>query len=94
MGALIRAHDWAATPLGSKEEWPQPLRTLIDLMLGARQPSYIVWGPELSSLYNDGYIPILVAKHPRVLGKSYPEVWPEIWDEYRPVIEATLAGEA
>ena len=27
MGALIRAMDWSATPLGPPEGWPQSLRT-------------------------------------------------------------------
>ncbi len=94
MGALIRAHDWAATPLGPIQGWPQSLRTLVDLMLGARQPAYIAWGPELTSLHNAGYIPILGSKHPGALGKPYAELWPEIWDEYRPLVAATIAGEA
>ncbi len=94
MGALIRSHDWAATPLGPIERWPQSLRTLVDLMLGSRQPAYIAWGPELTSLHNAGYIPILEGKYPGALGKPYAELWPEIWDEYRPIVEATMAGEA
>lgn len=28
MGALIRAHDWATTPLGAPQDWPASLRTL------------------------------------------------------------------
>ena len=34
MAHLIRAHDWAATPLGPVREWPAHLRTVVDLMLG------------------------------------------------------------
>ncbi len=94
MGARIRAHDWAATPLGPLESWPPSLRTAVDLLLAARQPVYVAWGPELTSLYNDGYIPILGAKHPDGLGQPYAALFAEIWDEYRPLAEATLAGEA
>jgi PAS domain S-box-containing protein len=94
MGALIRSHDWGATPLGPIETWPQSLRTLVDLMLDARQPAYIAWGPELTSLHNAAYIPILESKHPGALGKPFAELWPEIWDEYRSIVEATMAGEA
>jgi hypothetical protein len=32
MGALIRAYDWSATPLGLSEGWSQPLKTLIGVM--------------------------------------------------------------
>jgi two-component sensor histidine kinase len=94
MGERIRSHDWAATSLGPIQTWPQSLRTMVDLMLASQQPVYIAWGPELTSLYNDSYVPILGSKHPEALGKPYLEVWPEIWDEYRPIVAATMAGEA
>jgi PAS domain S-box-containing protein len=94
MAERIRSHNWQATPLGPIEAWPQNLRTAVDLMLDARQPVYIAWGAALTSLYNKGYIPILGAKHHEALGRPCDEVFAEIWDEYRPVVEATLAGEA
>jgi PAS domain S-box-containing protein len=94
MGERIRSHDWAATPLGPIQTWPQSLRTLVDLMLASQHPVYIAWGAELTSLYNDRYVPILGPKHPETLGKPYQEAWQEIWDEYRPIVAATMAGEA
>lgn len=45
---FIRAHDWAATPLGPREGWPQSLRTLVDVMLGSAQPMFVAWGPSAS----------------------------------------------
>ena len=36
MGALTRAYDWAAHPLGRPEAWPQPLRTAMRLILKHR----------------------------------------------------------
>ena len=94
MGERIRTYEWAATPLGPIETWPQSLRTLVDLMLASQQPAYISWGAECTSLYNDGYVPILGTKHPAALGKPYRRVWPELWEEYQPTIAATMAGEA
>ena len=45
------------------------------------------WGPDLTVLYNDGYIPMLGNKHPqRALGLPGREVWSEVW----PVIEPLL----
>ena len=63
-------------------------------MLCGKQPAYVAFGPELTSLYNDGYIPILGTKHPKALGQPYSEVWPEIWDRSIPLIDAVMAGEA
>ena len=34
MGALIRQHDWASTPLGPIGLWPDGLRTAIDIAEG------------------------------------------------------------
>lgn len=94
MGARLRAFEWATTPLGPADGWPHALRTAVAMMLRSHQPVYIAWGPEQTSLYNDGYIPILGTRHPGALGKPYREVWPEIWDEFRPIVDATMAGEA
>ena len=93
MGALLRAHDWSSSPLSDPSTWPQPLRTAVSLMLGAAQPVYIAWGHELTSLYNDGYLPILGAKHPG-LGLPFFELWGEIEDQFQPIVDATLAGDA
>jgi PAS domain S-box-containing protein len=94
MAERIRAHDWAATPLGLIEAWPYSLRTVVDLMLNASQPTYIAVGPDHTLLYNDALIAILGDKHPGALGRPFAEVWAEVWDEFRPVVAATMAGEA
>lgn len=94
MGERIRIHDWSATPLGPIQAWPQSLKSLVDLMLAAKEAVSIAWGPELTLLYNDGYAPILGDGHPAALGGSYPEAWRDAWDERRPFVEAALAGEA
>lgn len=70
------------------------LRTAVSLMLGSRQPVYIAWGDQLTTLYNDAYIPIMGIKHPDALGHSYRDVWPEIWERSRRSIAATLRGQA
>jgi PAS domain S-box-containing protein len=93
-GELMRRYDWASSPLGLPHTWPPALRTAVSLMLGARQPVYIAWGPELISLYNDGYLSIVGDKHPGGFGTPFRELWAEIWDEFRPIVEATMAGQA
>ena len=92
-GALMRAHDWSASPLGSPDLWPSALRTAVSLMLGSVQPVYIAWGPDLISLYNDGYLPIVGDKHPAI-GQPYATLWAEIWPSFQPIVAATLAGKS
>ncbi len=94
MGARIREHDWSATPLGPAHAWPSELKTAVNLMLGATQPVYVAYGPELISLYNDGYLPIVGTKHPEGFGAPFSKLWQEIWADFEPIVAATLSGEA
>ena len=70
MGKRVRAFDWASTALGSPEQWPVSLRTLVNLLLASTQPMFVAWGPERTWLYNDAFIPILGRKHPEALGRQ------------------------
>ena len=94
MGALMRAHDWSASPLGPPESWPQPLRTVVGLLLQSRFPMFVAWGDALGFLYNDPYAEILGAKHPRALGRRFHDIWSEIWPDISPLIDAAMAGQA
>jgi PAS domain S-box-containing protein len=94
MGALIRAHDWAATPLGQPAGWPYGLATLVSVMLGSNQPMFIAWGRERTLLYNDAYAEILVRKHPAALGRDLLEVWHEIRADLLPIVDKAYGGES
>jgi len=37
----MRAIDWAATPLGPVEMWPQSLRTCVRIVLTSQQPMFV-----------------------------------------------------
>ncbi len=93
-GALMRAHDWASSPIGPPETWPQSLRTIVSLLLPSKFPMFVAWGPELTFLYNEAYAPILGAKHPRAMGQPFKDIWFEIWSDISPLIDRALAGEA
>jgi signal transduction histidine kinase/ActR/RegA family two-component response regulator len=95
LGNLIRAKDWATTPLGPVETWPESLRTSVSICLNCSFPILIWWGPELVKIYNDAYAEIIAAKHPHALGNPGRAVWPEIWDIIGPMLGRVLdAGEA
>ncbi|MEO8359606.1 MAG: ATP-binding protein [Vicinamibacteria bacterium] len=85
--ALIRAIDWATTPLGPMADWPQSLKTTVSTMLHSRHPMFLWWSPELIQFYNDAYAPSFGrGKHPRAMGQPGKECWPEIWPIIGPQI--------
>ena len=92
MGERIAAFDWSSTPLGPIQEWPQSLRTAVNILLSSRYAMWMAWGPELTMLYNDAYRPTLGIKHPRALGTPASAVWAEIWHDIGPLIESVLAS--
>ena len=94
MAGLIRSHDWAQTSLGEPVSWPQSLKTLVDVMLRGNQPTHIVWGPEQTLIYNDGYAQVLGGKHPSALGRPFLAVWSEIATDLQPLVDRAYAGES
>ena len=92
MGARVQAHDWSRTALGPIEAWPQSLRIALSIVLNSGFPTYLAWGPNLLSFYNDAYAPMLGTK-PEALGRPFPEVWPEAWSTVGPIAARALAGE-
>ena len=91
MGARIRGHDWAATPLGNPATWPQSLRSTLSVCLNSSIVSAIYWGVDFRVLYNDAYAPALAERHPRALGRPLGEVWSEIWDVLGPQLTSVVS---
>ena len=93
MGALMRAFDWAATPLGPPDTWPAVLKASVRLLLTSNHPMFIWWGPELIQFYNDGYRRTMGPElHPRALGQPGRECWRETWHIIGPDIAFVMAG--
>ncbi|WLH20836.1 hybrid sensor histidine kinase/response regulator [Pseudomonas simiae] len=93
MAERVRLHDWASSPLGPLEQWPDVLKTTVALCLASSFPQSIVWGPQLTMLYNDAFIPILGDK-PYALGRPFSEVWHEAWADIGPIANAAFEGHA
>ncbi len=90
MGPLVRDFDWARTPLGPLDRWPQSLQTAVSICMFSRFPILIWWGTDFIKIYNDAYCPILGAKHPQALGQRGQEVWAEIWHIIGPMLDGVL----
>src|ERR1700716_2014932 len=93
MGALTRAYDWSASPLGNPATWPQSLRTRLRILLNTNHPMFIWWGEGLIQFYNDAYRQTMgPERHPSALGQGGRECWAEIWDIVGPQIEQVMSG--
>jgi signal transduction histidine kinase/DNA-binding response OmpR family regulator len=93
--ALMRACNWAATKLGPPDGWPASLRAVVRVMLTSRFAMWMAWGPDLTFLCNDAYLPTVGIKRDWVIGSRSDRVWAEIWPDIGPRIQHVLAtGEA
>lgn len=94
MKELTRNHDWEQSSLGPVERWPQTLIATLGIILNSKFPMFLFWGPEHICFYNDAYRPSLgnSGKHPHALGKKGADVWPEIWEYIKPIIDRVLSG--
>ena len=94
MGDRIRSDPWSGTPLGEPRDWPQSLRTMVRVLLSTGHPTMILWGPELTCLYNDAFSRSLgPEKHPAILGAPGRLAWAEAWPTVGGQVEQVLRGE-
>jgi len=89
----IRSLDWENTELGPPENWPDSLKTIVGLILSSKFPKAIVWGPSLTTIYNDAFAPILGNK-PEAMGRSFRDIWSEVWADIGPFTEKAYQGES
>ncbi|MBL7489457.1 GGDEF domain-containing protein [Frankia sp. AgB1.9] len=92
-GRVMAAKDWSATTLGPAQGWSQSLCTSVGICLESRFPMIVMWGADLVYIYNDACIPHLGDKHPDAMGKTLHGVWPEVWDELRPLAAQVMSGD-
>ncbi|KAG4222602.1 hypothetical protein PC116_g28924 [Phytophthora cactorum] len=92
---FTRNIDWAATPLGPIETWSSELRSMANLVMGSPNPAAMYWGPEFTTMYNEAYVALAGAKHPKLMGQPYKDAWGELWPDLQPILEsAWKSGQA
>jgi PAS domain S-box-containing protein len=92
LGALIAAYDWSQTSLGSIADWPQSLKTTVNLLLLSPVPIVLLWNDDGVMIYNDAYSEFAGRRHPQLLGSKVREGWPEVADFNDNVMGVGLAG--
>ena len=93
LAQLVRQKDWSTTPLGAVEHWPERLKNALALCLDSKFATFVWWGSECTTLYNDAAIPHLRGRHPAALGMPARQIWAESWPDLEPFVTKALAGE-
>ncbi|SDS81736.1 Signal transduction histidine kinase [Actinoplanes derwentensis] len=86
----MSARAWPDTALGPVSAWPQSLRSAVRVVLSSRYPMLLLWGPDLTQLYNDAYSALIGDKHPAALGMDVRVTLAEGWDVLEPLIRGAM----
>ncbi len=93
LAALMRARDWAATPLGPAPGWPDALKYALRLILSSKQAMLIWWGPDALQFHNDAFRAAVGSQCTSdMLGRPGRESWGARWSAMGPGVEAIMAG--
>ncbi len=65
----------------------------MDIVIHSPMPMLLLWGPELSQIYNDGFALLAGNKHPQAFGQPTHLTWPELKDFTDPIYSAVLQGQ-
>jgi diguanylate cyclase (GGDEF)-like protein/PAS domain S-box-containing protein len=77
MAAWIRTHDWAATPLGPIQGWPQNLKAAVDMVLQMTVPAIVSWGSDGILINNDACLPLVRMRRAPSAVTGEEESWPD-----------------
>jgi signal transduction histidine kinase/ActR/RegA family two-component response regulator len=92
MERLVRAVDWASTPLGPPSAWPEGLCAALAILLESAIPMYLAWGSELVQFYNEAFRLLLGASRPLRLGRSARESFAAEWETLGPLLAEARLG--
>lgn len=93
MAAALKARNWSQSLLGAVDQWPDRLRSAVDLILGCPQAMLVLWGNDLVQIYNGAYSSLLGDRHPAELGVAAQQCWPALWRIGEPYYDRVRRGE-
>ncbi|KAI4717983.1 hypothetical protein E4T48_05811 [Aureobasidium sp. EXF-10727] len=91
----IKGFDWSSTSIGPIDRWPSRLSSMVLSICTNPDPRVVVWGENLTMIYNEACASLLGEKHPYAMGKSCSEIQAEIWPQMSKLFQpALLEGKA
>ncbi len=88
------SYDWSASRLGEPQQWPQALRLAADVMFNTPLPMLLVWGRDMTMLFNDAYGALAGPAYGRVPGGGVPPVMPPPLAVAGDALQRAWSGEA
>jgi PAS domain S-box-containing protein len=65
----------------------------VDIVIHSPMPMLLLWGPQLTQIYNDGFALLSGSKHPHAFGQPAHLIWPELREFTDPIYSAVLQGQ-
>jgi hypothetical protein len=69
--------DWSKMAIGPLERWSSRLQMMVSYLLANRFPLLLWWADQYCQIYNDPFQPLMRDKHPKFIGRSARECFPE-----------------
>jgi signal transduction histidine kinase/CheY-like chemotaxis protein len=76
---FFRNTRWQDTALGPLTSWSPELRLFTTFVLAESRAACLWWGDSLIAIYNQHYAPLACKAHPRLMGRTFREGYPELW---------------
>lgn len=92
MGNLMDGKNWAETPLGSKEDWPEDLHFAMRMCFSSNSPSGVCWDSDnYIFFYNDAWSHLLEDKDSLISVKPAREIFKNGWKSVKNCFEQVFS---
>ncbi|KAF1356035.1 hypothetical protein EJ07DRAFT_167875 [Lizonia empirigonia] len=84
---FFRETDWKKSSLGPLSTWSPTLRLFVGFVLADSRAACLWWGKDLVAIYNAHYAPLACGAHPKLMGSTFQDGFPELWSGIEPIFE-------
>lgn len=92
-GELIQNQPWQGHSLGQIEKWPPLLKSSLATALSSPLPTAIVWGDEMTFMFNETFLAETGCK-PEMVGAPLAALWPDKQNAIMPMVQQAYSGKA
>ena len=94
MAHRIRDHDWAATPLGGIDAWPERTKAVVEMVLASPLLASVVLTDARVLIHNDAAAALYGDAGRDALGRPIAEAFPESYPQVASLYDRVYAGES